>query len=66
MASDADPPAQLFQDIYKFYKENNNCDFQLIAADGERISTHSFVLYTTIPKLGYVSSAYLIMCKTTE
>lgn len=51
MASDADPAFSMFQNIYKLYKENNNCDFQLISADNQKLNTHSFILYAAVPKL---------------
>lgn len=51
MASDADAASSMFQNIYKLYKENNNCDFQLISADDKKLNTHSFIMYAAIPKL---------------
>ncbi|XP_059483987.1 kelch-like protein 10 [Neocloeon triangulifer] len=53
MASDADPVAvsTMFQNLYKLYKESNNCDLLLLAGDGKRFNTHSFLICAAVPKL---------------
>ncbi|CAB3371542.1 Hypothetical predicted protein [Cloeon dipterum] len=53
MASDADSVAvsTMFENLYKLYKENNNCDLMLVSGDKVKFNTHSFLICAAIPKL---------------